>query len=56
MRTENFMKLTMTDIEEIRGIEKVAKNIGEWKSFLKDKATKFGITDREAIDICNGRL
>lgn len=56
MRTENFMKLTMTDIEEIRSIENVAKNIGEWKSLLKEKAIKFGLTDREAIDIVNDRF
>lgn len=56
MRTDNFMKLTMTNIQEIRSIENVAKNIGEWKTLLKEKAIKFGITDREAIDIVKDKI
>jgi len=51
----NRDKLTIADISEIRSAAKV-KNIWKWKTALKEKAVKFGLTDREVIDIANDRI
>jgi len=45
----------MADVNEIRKAGKV-KTVGEWKAALRKKAIKFGLTDREVIDIFNGRI
>jgi len=51
----NYDKLTIADIKEIKAAAKV-KTIGEWKAALKEQAIKFGLTDREVIDIANGKV
>ena len=56
MKSKNYLKLTMANVDEIRSIQNEAKNIGDWKRLLKEKAVKFGLSDREAIDICNDRI
>jgi len=48
-------ELRLIDVQEIRDAAAV-KTIGEWKRVLKEKAVKFGLTDREVIDIANGRI
>lgn len=46
-------KLTIKEINDFHeGMNKL-KTIGEWKVYVKEFATKFNLTDMEAIKIAN---
>jgi hypothetical protein len=48
--------LTIGEIQEWVDKAKNVKTIGEWKAVGRELRDKHSLTDREAIDILNGRL
>jgi hypothetical protein len=46
--------LKISDIREYQERRKALKTIGEFKALGRELRDKFGLTDREAIDIMNG--
>ena len=49
----NKDELKLSEIKELKTEIAGLKTIGEWKSCVKRFATKYGLTDREAIDVAN---
>jgi hypothetical protein len=45
------MKITIKDVREYQAKKDELKTIGEFKALGRELRDKFGLTDREAIDI-----
>lgn len=48
------MPIKISDMREYQEKRKGLKTIGEFKALGRELRDKFGLTDREAIDILNG--
>jgi len=49
------MKITVKDVKEYQSKRDNIKTIGEFKQLGRDLRDKFGLTDKEAIDILNNK-
>ncbi len=47
--------MTSKDIRDYQDKREALKTIGEFKELARDFRDKFGTTDREAIDLLNGK-
>ncbi len=49
------MSITLADIREYQEKKKNIKTIGEFKALGRELRDKFSLTDKQAIDVLNGK-
>lgn len=52
----SILDLTIREVQEWIDKAEAVKTIGEWKAVGRELRDKHNLTDREAINIMNGRL
>jgi|GEM_PF-4928191 len=55
MKTDGYKNLTLGQLDGIRSMREKCKTIGDFKRLGREIAEKYGLTDREAIDLLNNR-